>query len=251
MNNLAPIVIFSYNRPYHLSQTVESLLANPLANESDLYIYSDGPKDENKVAQVEEVRSYIKNISGFKSINYKFRNKNLGLSQSIIKGVSEVISFHGKAIVLEDDLVLSKHFLKFMNEALVLYQHDHQVASVHGYLVPIKKIHHLPETFFLKGTDCLGWGTWERAWSKFEKNGSILLNTLKQKKMNKAFNLDGSIDYVQMLKDQINGKNDSWAVRWHASAFIKDMLTLFPSRSLVDNIGFDNTGTHCGTNNYF
>ena len=248
MKVLAPICLFVYNRPWHTAQTIESLKKNILASESDLYIFSDGSRNDNASDAVNEVRSYISKITGFKSINIIIRETNLGLAQNIIAGVSEIIKIHGEIIVLEDDIITHPKFLKFMNDALDLYRNDENVASIHGYVYPIEG---LPETFFIKGADCWGWATWARAWSVFEPNGAKLLNEIKQKKAGKEINYNNSMNYVRMLKNQIAGNNDSWAVRWHISAFLKNMLTLYPGKSFVTNIGFDSSGQHCATSDVY
>lgn len=248
MKVLAPICLFVYNRPWHTAQTIESLRNNILASESDLYIFSDGSRNDNASDAVNEVRSYIETIKGFKSVNIILRETNLGLAQNIISGVSDIVNIHGKIIVLEDDIITHPKFLKFMNDALDLYKNDENVASVHGYVYPIEG---LPETFFIKGADCWGWATWARAWSVFEPNGARLLNEIKQKKAEKEINYNNSMNYVRMLKNQIAGNNDSWAVRWHISAFLKNMLTLYPGKSFVKNIGFDSSGQHCATSDIY
>ena len=194
------------------------------------------------------VREYLKTIDGFKKITIIERKRNHGLADSIIDGVSTIVNKYGKIIVLEDDLVTSPYFLKFMNDNLGIYEDNLEVASIHGY---IYKINNLPETFFIKGADCWGWATWKNRWDIFEPDGLKLLDNLKSRKLKKKANFNNSFNYTKMLKDQINGKNNSWAIRWYMSAFLKDMLTLYPGRSLVQNIGFDNTGAHCGTTDIF
>lgn len=241
--SLAPITLFTYNRFWHTQQTVESLQKNELAVDSDLLVFSDGPKTESDIAKVTEVRSHLKTICGFKSVTIIERDKNFGLAQSIINGVTDIVNRHGKIIVLEDDMVTSPYFLKFMNEALEFYKDEERVISIHGYVYPVKA--KLPETFFLRGSDCWGWATWKRGWDLFESNGQKLLKELKHKKLQKRFDFNGAFPYIQMLQDQIKGKNDSWAVRWYASALLQDKLTLYPGKSLVFNIGNDESGTHC------
>jgi hypothetical protein len=220
---------------------VESLQKNELANESDLFVYSDAPKDELAALNVAEVRKYIKSIEGFKRITIIEREKNWGLANSVIDGVTRIVNDYGKIIVLEDDLVTSPLFVKFMNEALEMYEDEQKVASIHGYIYPIDG---LPETYFIRGADCWGWATWKRAWNIFEADGQKLFNKLMEKKMHKEADFNDSYGFTQMLKDQISGKNDSWAVRWYMSAFLNDMLTLYVGKSLVKNIGLDGSGTH-------
>lgn len=240
--NLAPIILFVYNRPEHTKKTIETLIQNHFARESDLYIYSDGYKNDNDKSKVENVRAIIKNIKGFKSVSIIERTRNLGLANSIITGVTEIVNKFGKVIVLEDDLVTGPYFLQYMNEALELYKDNENVISIHGYIYPIEA--KLPDTFFIKGADCWGWATWKRGWALFEPNGKKLLSQLKEKKLYKEFDLGGAVKNVKMLKKQIAGKNDSWAIRWHASAFINNRLTLYPGKSFVKNIGTDGEGTH-------
>jgi hypothetical protein len=245
VSNLAPIVLFVYNRPLHTQQTVEALKQNLLSKESDLFIFSDGPKTDSQTDKVMSVRRYIQQIDGFKSITIFERDTNFGLALSIIDGVTSVVNQYGRVIVLEDDLVTSPYFLNYMNDALDLYANDNAVISVHGYIYPVAS--QLPETFFIRGADCWGWGTWKRGWDLFEEDGQKLLLELKKRKLSKAFDFNGKAKYCQMLQDQIAGKNDSWAVRWYASAFLKNKLTLYPGKSLVHNIGIDGSGTHIGT----
>ncbi len=239
---LAPIVLFVYNRTSHTQKTVEALTRNHYADQSDLIVFSDGPKRESDVLSVREVRKYISSLNGFKSVQMVERDRNYGLANSIIDGVSTLIDQFGKVIVVEDDLVTSPYFLQYMNEALEKYERDEQVISIHGYSYPTARP--LPETFFLRGADCWGWGTWKRGWELFEPDGSKLLRQLEEKQLEHSFDFDGTYGYMKMLKQQISGRVDSWAVRWHASAFLLDKLTLFPGRSLINNIGEGESGTH-------
>ena len=245
----APIVLFVYNRPYHTRMTVEALQKNKLASESELFIYSDGVKDTQNYQRVQDVRDYIRTIDGFKTVKIIEREKNLGLANSIIDGVTTIVNQYGSIIVLEDDLVTSPYFLQYMNDALNIYEYNSSVISIHGYVYPIQD--ELQETFFIKGADCWGWATWERGWGGFEEDGSKLLRNIIDCRRQKEFNFGNSINYLKMLEDQVKGKNDSWAVRWYASAFINDLLTLYPGKSMINNIGNDSSGTHCKDSNIF
>lgn len=245
----SPIVLFVYNRPWHTRQTVEALQENEYAVDSDLFIYSDGAKMPVDVDSVCTVREYIRAIIGFRSVTIVERKENFGLAKSIITGVTEMLERFDSVIVLEDDMVTSPFFLHYMNDALKLYENDERVISVHGYMFPLTV--KMPDTFFLKGADCWGWGTWKRGWDLFEADGTKLFKELKAGKLEKRFDFNGTVEYTRMLKDYISGMNDSWAVRWYASALLKDRLTLFPGRSLVQNIGTDSSGIHSGkTNDY-
>lgn len=243
MMQLAPIVLFTYNRPVHTRQTVEALLKNEYASESDLIIFSDAPKNDVAEEGVRQTRIYLKGITGFRSIKIIERTENMGLAANIIDGVTQVVNEYGRIIVLEDDLLTSPYFLRYMNEALSMYEDVDEVISVHGYVYPVKKL--LPENFFLIHTDSLGWGTWKDKWVYFNPNGEELLRQLVQRGLLRQFNFDGSYNFARMLKRQTRGRNDSWAIRWYASAFLENKLSLFPGRSLVFHNGGDNTGTNC------
>lgn len=246
---IAPIALFVYARPDHVRRTIEALLKNPEAANSDLIVFSDAARASDKEEAVRQVREYIKSIEGFRSLTIHHRPENYGLAKSIIEGVDQVLTEYHRVIVMEDDLETSPFFLRYMNEALDRYAEDDRVISVHGYIYPVQMP--LPEAFFLRGADCWGWATWRRGWRLFNPDGEFLLDELKRQKLLKAFDFNGAYSYSAMLQGQINGTNDSWAVRWHASAFLANKLTLYPGRSLVHNIGNDSTGTHCGTNAVF
>lgn len=245
----APITLFVYNRIHQTKRTIESLKNNYLAKDSHLVIYSDAPKNNASAQSVEEVRRYIKKIGGFKRVSLILRKTNLGLASSFITGISEQVKAHGRTIILEDDNVTSKYFLKFMNDGLDLYKNENRVASIHGYTYPMRG--KLPETFFLKGSGSWGWATWERAWEFFEEDGGKLLSEIKRRNLSREFDVNGSYPFTKMLRDQSQGKNNSWAIRWAGSVFIRDMLTLYPGKSLVKNTGFDGSGVHCKPTDVF
>jgi hypothetical protein len=219
-------------------------LANPEAAESDLIIYSDAPRSPAVAVRVQQVRDYCRDLQGFSSIRLIESATNRGLSGSIIGGVTETLAKYEKAIIIEDDLVLSPHFLRFMNDGLTTYCDDDLVASIHGYCYPVRQS--LPETFFLRGADCWGWAVWRRSWRLFQPDGAVLLQELESRDLTRRFDLGGAMGFTQMLRDQIAGRNDSWAIRWHASCFLKGCMTLYPGRSMVANVGLDGSGVHCG-----
>ncbi|MCF6158629.1 MAG: glycosyltransferase family 2 protein [wastewater metagenome] len=246
---LAPIVLFVYNRLWHTQQTIEALQKNELAGASELFIFSDGPKSLNDGEKVSKVREYIKKVTGFKSVTVIEKHLNIGLANSIITGVTEIVNKHGKIITLEDDMITSLYFLKFMNEALEFYKDDEKVVCIHAYMYPIKA--RLPETFFLRGADCWGWATWKRGWDIFEPDGQKLLDEIKKRRLQRIFDINGAYPYTKMLVNQIRGRNDSWAALWRASTFLKEKLALHPGGSLIYNIGNDDSGTHGGISNMF
>ncbi len=241
--SLAPVILFVYNRLIHTKNTIETLKKNGIAAESELFIFSDYPKNNKAKAEVEEVRKYIKTIVGFKNITVIERSGNLGLSGSVISGVTEVVKKYGKVIVLEDDLILSPFFLEYMNDALLFYENNEKVLSICGYMYPVKN--KLQETALFRIPDCWGWATWERGWDLFEQDANKLLESLNTRGLRRQFDLDGAYGFTRMLEKQAKGKIDSWAIRWYASSFLKGMLSLYPHRSLINNIGHDSSGINC------
>lgn len=243
-NTYAPILLFVYNRPEHVRRNIQALLKNELAAESELFIYSDAAKDETSQAAVKEVRAFIRSIQGFKKITITERAENWGLARSIIDGVTTLINRYGRVIVLEDDLVVAPHFLQFMNDALETYRDEERV----GHIQACDFTHDLslPDTFLIKWTGSWGWATWDRAWKHFNADGKALLTELESRKLTYTFDFNGKYGYTRMLRRQIEGKNNSWAIRWNASLFLKDILSLNVGKSLVQNEGFDGSGTNCG-----
>jgi GR25 family glycosyltransferase involved in LPS biosynthesis len=240
----APVLLFVYNRPEHAIRAVTSLLKNTLAAQSSLFIYSDAAKDEKNRLPVEEVRKLIRSVSGFESVTIIEREENWGLAKNIIDGVTTQVNRFGRVIVLEDDLVVAPHFLQFINDALETYKDEQKVGHIQA--CDFTKETSLPCNFLIKWTGSWGWATWNRAWKYFNPDGKILLKELETRKLTRTFDFNGSYGFTRMLRRQIKGKNNSWAIRWNASLFLKDILSLNAGRSLVQNTGFDGSGTNCG-----
>lgn len=241
---LAPIVLFVYNRPIHTQKTLDALSQNDLASDSDLYIYSDAAKTINEEHNVSEVRKLIKSIKGFKSVTIIEAEKNLGLASSIIQGVTHICDRYGKIIVLEDDILVSKYFLDFMNQSLEIYQNDDKVMHISGCTYPIDiSICNSMETFFFRVPLCWGWATWSRAWKLFERDISVIDKFTEADKF--QFNIENTQPYFTQLEQNKSGEIKSWFVFWYAILFFNNGLSLFPARSLANNIGFDGTGVHC------
>lgn len=240
----APILLFVYNRPQHTQMVIQSLQQNSLAKESELFIYSDAAKSEEAQPAVDDVRKLIHSINGFAGVTIIERGKNWGLANNIIDGVSTRVKEYGRVIVLEDDLVVAPHFLRFMNDALEMYKNEPKVGHIQA--CEFFEDPTLPDTFLIKWTGSWGWATWERAWNLFNPDGKTLLKELEDRKLTKMFDFNNSYGFTRMLRKQIVGKNNSWAIRWNASLFLNDVLSLNVGKSLVQNVGFDGSGTNCG-----
>lgn len=245
----APIILFTYNRQEHLDICLRSLIKNDLAKESNLYIFSDGPKNAKDEIKIKKVRQHLSTLNGFKKLTIIERNTNFGLAKNIISGLNHIFSKYKKAIIIEDDLLLSPFFLEFMNNNLNIYEGSEKVASIHGYSYPV--VNKKNKDFFLRGADCWGWATWSNVWNNFNEDGSYLLKKIKQQNLVRDFDYNNRAKFSKMLNNQIKGIIDSWAIRWHASIYLKDMLTLYPKKSYVYNIGNDNSGTNASSTEIF
>ena len=245
----APIAFFAYNRPGHTRKSLESLAANEGAAESELFIFCDGPKKPEDEEAVREVRMLVKSRKWCGKVNIVERNENLGLADSIIGGVTDIVNRYGNVIVLEDDLVIAPCFLKFMNEALEYYINEKKVMQISGNMFDVV-VESKADAIFLPFTTSWGWATWERSWKHFDPIMSKYNKLKKDKALRYKFDIEGAYDYFNMLESQIKGNIDSWAIRWYLSVFMMGGLTLYPVRSLVRNIGFDGSGIHCTTSSF-
>ena len=245
---LAPIVLFTYNRPWHTQQVLTALQKNELSEQSKLFIFSDGGKDFEDEQLVDETREILDNTTGFKEVTVIKRPVNFGLAANVINGVSSIIEEYGKVIVLEDDLITSSTFIKFMNDALDMYEDVDEVAHIHAFCYAGLN---LADTFFIRWAGSTGWATWHDSWKLFEPNGDKLLTEIKEKKLSRTFDFNGKYPYTNMLKRQTIGKVNSWAIRWNASLFLNDKLSLNTGKSLIHNIGFDGSGEHSGSQDFY
>ena len=246
---LAPVVLFVYNRPTHTRRTIEALARNTLAQHTELFIFSDAPRNEAASAAVREVREIIANISGFGSVRAVPRDIHFGLASSVISGVSEVIDTYGRIIVLEDDLVTSATFLEYMNSALVHYRDDAKAFSIGGYQFPARTMsipRDYPWDTYASYRGCSwGWATWKDRWKRADWSMDYYEGFMASPQQQARFNRGGS-DLTQLLSLQREGRIDSWAIRFCYTHFATNMHCIYPVKSLVNNIGLDNSGTHCG-----
>ena len=248
---LSPVVLFVYNRPHHTRMTLEALHANALADATQLIVYADGQKGNSfeERAKTEEVRAIIREKPWCGSVELIEFETNRGLATSVVAGVTEVVNQFGKVIVLEDDVVTSPGFLKYMNEALDLYEEEEQVMHISGYMFPVKG--KLPPTFFYNTASCWGWATWKNRWAYFRDDAKSLFREIYNSGRLKEFDLQNSVDFSRQLQDNISGNKETWAVKWYASMFLRNGLSLHPWPSLTNNIGHDLTGQNCAPSAVF
>lgn len=247
LHHPAPILLFVYNRPAQTRRTLEALANATLADESVLYIYADGPgtdASEGDRQRVAEVREVIRQRKWCKEVIITESATNKGLANSIIEGVTQQVNQHGTVIVLEDDLVVAKGFLQYMNDALVKYENQNRVMQVCGFQFPIG-VRAEKAALFLPITASWGWATWKRAWASFDPEAKGYERLKTDPELARKFDLNGTIKYTDMLIDQMERKKiSSWAIRWWWTVFKIDGISLFPDNSLVNNVGFGKDATH-------
>ncbi|MFH1457240.1 MAG: glycosyltransferase [Patescibacteria group bacterium] len=249
--NLAPIVLFTYNRPHHLKKTIAALKQNKLSKYSELFIFSDGPKNNNIDENIKEVREYLDKIVGFKKVIIIKREKNCGLANNIINGVTHIINKYGKVIVMEDDLITAPNFLKYMNKALDFYKNNKNIFSITGLNFPIEIPNdYAYEVYFSYRCSSWGWGTWKDRWNKVDWEVKDFNEFVKDKNAQKLFNRGGE-DLSNMLKLQMSNKIDSWAIRWSYAHHKNSTYCVYPVISKILNIGMDKSGTHCRASSKF
>jgi acetyltransferase-like isoleucine patch superfamily enzyme/GR25 family glycosyltransferase involved in LPS biosynthesis len=251
-NRLAPIVLLVYNRPEHTRKTLEALSNNNLAAASKLFIYADGPKinaTEDELNAIKETREVLKEQKWCGDVVIIESEVNKGLAKSIVHGVTEIVEKFGTVIVLEDDIVTSSGFLQYMNDALDHYSKNEHVMHISGYMYPHNE--NLQDTFFYNVTLCWGWATWKSSWSYYNNDAVYLWKEICNNNLFNKLNKFGGNYLSTQLGQNITGQLDTWFIKWHASVLLNNGFTLFPNKSLVDNIGFDSSGVHNGTSNQF
>jgi hypothetical protein len=244
-----PIAIFTYNRLRHTQETIAALSRNHLAQQSHLIIFSDGPKDNQSSDGVFKIRSYLRQVIGFKQIDIVEREKNWGFSHSIISGINETLKTYSGVIVVEDDIVTAPYFLTFLNSALLRYKDDHRIFSVTGFSPPpvvmtfpanYKEFVYLNSRF-----SSWGWATWKDRWQLANWN----IADYEHLKTDPAFKLSYSLpgrDRYKLFCDQLAGRINSWDILWDAAHHVNHAYCVYPRRSLVNNIGLDGSGMNCG-----
>jgi len=241
---LAPVVLFTYNRPLHLKRTISALAKNKLIAETELYIFQDGSKNSSDKEKAEEVKKLIEEFTSAKTIHKIFRKENYGLAKSVIAGVTEVFKSHDAVIVLEDDLVTSPNFLDYMNSGLKYYENNSRIHSITGYSLPLKtKLLIDEDVFFSPRAGSWGWATWKDRWTKPDWDVSDYEEFKRSLRQQKEFNVGGE-DLTPMLKAQMRGDINSWAIRWSYYHFKMNGLCVYPKISKVNHIGNDSEGTH-------
>lgn len=245
---LAPIILFTYNRPEHTQKVLDALAENILAKQSELFIFCDGPKNEKAVEKNRQTRNVVlaeQERKRFKNVSVIISEQNKGLARSIIGGVTQIIEKYGACIVLEDDHITSKSFISYMNNALQFYEQNDRIWSISGFTYPLQYLKDYSHDIYLSYRACShGWATWKDRWELVDWEVKDYEQLKKSLSRIRRFNRGGN-DLFRMLRHQMRGERDSWAIRFCYSQSKHDMFTVYPRVSLINNIGFDGTGTHC------
>jgi Glycosyltransferase like family 2 len=239
----APVVLFCFNRPRHLARTIDSLIACPEFGSSELFVYVDGPRNAADNQAVAAVRDVLASRLP-ETATVVARPSNVGLARNIVEGVDALCASHGRVIVIEDDLLLDRRFLTFMNDALDRYCDEPRVYQVAGHTFETPAFSRGEDAVLLPWPTSWGWATWKRAWAHFDPRATGWEELARDRSLRRRFNLDNAYDYATMLERQMGGFIQSWAVRWYWTLFRADALAVYPPFTLVENAGFDGTGTH-------
>lgn len=238
-----PIALFAYKRAEHTRRALESLVSNHGFRAEDLVVFCDGPRSRSDKRLVEKTREVIHRF-GLKGAKIVERDRNQGLSRSIVQGVAQICKSYGRAIVLEDDLEVSPWFLEYMEEGLRRYQVEERVMQVSGHtFVDCDQAGN--KAAFLPLTTTWGWATWDRAWRRFDARATGFATLQKNRSLRHQFDLDGAYPYFRLLEEYVAGRADSWGIRWYLTVFLAGGLTLYPGKTLVKNIGLDGSGENC------
>jgi GT2 family glycosyltransferase len=247
---LAPVVVFVFNRFLHTTRTISFLKENELAIESDLIVFSDGPRNNADIKEIKKIREYINSVTGFKSIKLISRDVNIGLARNIIEGVSSIVEQYGNVIVLEDDMEVAPNFLTFMNKALIQYEKEKKIWHIGAWNEDVfGEYETCADAVCWRFMNCWGWATWEDRWSHFVKNPKELIDSFSDEDIYR-FNLNGANNFWDQVVNNMNGKINTWAIFWYATIFKNSGLCLNAFHSLVKNIGLDGSGVHCGNMDY-
>ncbi len=251
MSSKTPVALFSYNRPAHTDRALRALAACEGLKECDLYFYADGPKDAAAEPAVQATREILRAWAGRLQARLVEQPVNRGLAPSIVAGVTDLCDRYGHVVVVEDDLVVSPDFLRYMRGALTRYADDERVMQVGGFTIaPPAAGSSTDDAFFIPVTSTWGWGTWQRAWRHFAWEPQNLQTAKGDADWLALFNLHGAANFSAMLEERLAGRNSSWGILWWYAVSRQRGLVLYPSRSLVWNGGFDGTGEHCGSDDF-
>lgn len=247
----APIVLFAYKRPAELKATVAALRANYLASESDLYIFVDAPKRPADAPKVDEVRQFLDGVTGFRTIYRDYAPANIGCADSIIRGISYVLERYPAAIVVEDDIITAPNFLDYMNQCLQQYAHTPKVYSISGYTMPFQPpAGYTADVYFIPRHSPWGWATWADRWQAVDWAMTDYPAFIADRRQRNAF-MQGGSDLVGMLRDQMEGRADAWDIRFCYNRYRADALSVYPTVSKVQNIGFGEEATHTNIYNRY
>jgi hypothetical protein len=241
---LAPIAVFAYNRPDKLASLMKSLQACEGFAESAVKIFVDGPKPGADNSPVEAVRAFVERL-GLPNVSWSFQEVNRGLRNSIYAGVTEMASKYGRVIVFEDDLIVSPIALVYFNRALTHYEDVERVWSVVGYAYDAPSLRDTTTTVSLPFAHPWGWATWARAWNRFELDNQPPSEQLYSDAFRSAFDMNGLYPFTAQLKNSLEGRVNSWFIRWYYTVFSNGGVSIFPPRRVVENFGMSE-GSHGG-----
>lgn len=237
-------VLFTYNRSFHTQKVLDALKRNEVLPDK-LFIFQDGLKKEEHREEWNRVKDIIRSV-GWCDVEIIESEKNKGLAKAIVYGLNYVFNNNDAVIVLEDDCVTHPLFMKYMNGALRYYEKEEQVYSIGGYGWPVDVKPNGTDVYFTRRVSSWGWATWKRKWTIYEEDYKILGRIKKDESLSKQLYFWGR-DLENYILGNIYGYCDSWATFWALNVIMNEGYCVAPYYSLVDNIGMDGTGVHCGS----
>ncbi len=248
MNEPAPIIYICYNRLNHIKKSINSIKKNKLSKKTKIIIFSDGPKNHREIKKIIQIRRYLKKITGFKSKKMFFRKKNFGTKKNVVMAINQVFKKSDRAIIIEDDLIVSQSFLHYMNFCLKNFRHNKQIWHINGWSYPFMKYSD-NDINYMTSMNCWGWGTWRDRWSKLNMNENKFISSFSKKDIHRL-NIYSSTEHWSQIIRNKNKTLSSWAIYWHASIFSQNGICVYPRFSLVKNIGFDGSGRMSSVHKY-
>lgn len=247
MKSCAPIAVFCYNRLDKLINLINSIKTNAEHSNSKIYFFIDLYEDDPSVTH--EIIDYVNKIEGFLEKEVIVRNKNYGLRDNILTGIDYVFESEEMIICLEDDLIVDKYLLSYMNLCLNHFKDQKTVWHINGWSYP-------RVTFFSSRivigrlVNSWGWATWKDRWLLHDERENNLITNLNNTEK-KKFNYHNLTNWEQQLKDNDINKIKTWAIFWYQTIFLKKGFSVYPSRSLISNSGMDGSGTNSGITKVF
>ena len=238
------IAVFCYKRAAKLKVSVEALLKNPECADMEIIFFSDGAKSEKDLPGVAATRAYIDSLTGFRKIHKHFREKNLSTGPNFQQGITFLCEHYDQFIVIEDDLVVTPNYIRFMLDSLAFYKNEKSVFTISGFAFELNKASYEYDTIIHKRFSCYGWASWSDRvrnviWDKDKLTAIMKTSPDFKSRLDKE-----GMDLYRILKKQLNGSISTWDIQMQVHVAENQLRVVYPVISKTANIGFDNESTN-------